>query len=51
MVKRFIDDGFGVTKSKKKEISSWVQEFNVQENTFVYKWNFGNKMLAWTFIH
>ena len=43
MFKRFIDDGFGVIKSNKKQFSMWVTEFNnLRENIFIDKWKFGN---------
>ena len=43
--KSFIDDGFGVIKSNKKDFSKWVFEFNnLRENIFIDKWHFGNKV-------
>ena len=43
MFKRFIDDGFGIIKSNKKQFSMWVAEFNnLRENIFIDKWQFGN---------
>ena len=45
MFKRFIDDGFGVIKSNKKQFSMWVAEFNnLRENIFIDKWQFGNQV-------
>ena len=45
LFKRFIDDGFGVIKSNKKEFLQWVKEFNnLRENIFIDKWQFGNKV-------
>jgi len=45
MFKRFIDDGFGIIKSNKKQFSRWVEEFNnLRENIFIDKWNFGNQV-------
>ena len=45
MFKRFIDDGFGVIKSNKKEILLWVNEFNcLRKNIFIDKWQFGNNV-------
>ena len=45
MCKRFIDDGFGVIKSNKKEFALWVNEFNnLRENIFIDKWQFGNNV-------
>ena len=38
LYKSFIDDGFGVIKSNKKEFSKWVFEFNcLRENIFIDK--------------
>ena len=35
MFKIFIDDGFGIIKSNKKQFSRWVNEFNnLRENIF-----------------
>ena len=43
MFKRFIDDGFGVIKSNKKQFSMWVAEFNnLRENIFIDKWSSAN---------
>ena len=45
LFKRFIDDGFGVIKSNKKEFLQWVKEFNnLRENIFIDKWQFGNNV-------
>ena len=45
MFKRFIDDGFGVKKSNKKEFLQWVNEFNnLRKDIFIDKWQFGNKI-------
>ena len=45
MFKRFIDDGFGIIKSNKKQFSRWVEEFNnLRENIFIDKWSFGNQL-------
>ena len=45
MYKRFIDNGFGVIKSNKKEFSKWVFEFNsLREKIFIDKWHFGNNV-------
>ena len=45
MLKRFIDNGFGIIKSNKKKISRWVEEFNnLRENIFIDKWHFGNNV-------
>ena len=41
MYKRF-DNGLGVIKSNKKELSKWVCEFNnLHENIFIDKCHFG----------
>ena len=45
MFKRFIDDGFGVIKSNKKEFLRWVNEFNcLRKNINIDKWQFGNNV-------
>ena len=45
MFKRFIDDGFGVIKSNKKEFLIWVNEINcLYKNIFIDKWQFGNNV-------
>ena len=45
MFKRFIDDGFGVIKSNKKEFLLWVNEFNcLRKNIVIDKWQFGNNV-------
>ena len=45
LYKRFIDDGFGVIKSNKKDFSKLVTEFNsLRENICIDKWQFGNKV-------
>ena len=51
MFKRFIDDGFGVIKSNKKEFLLWVNEFNcLRKNIVIDKWQFGN-IAAFTDLH
>ena len=43
MFKRFIDDGFSVIKSNKKDFFLFVNKFNnLCENIFIDKWKFGN---------
>ena len=43
MFKRFIDDGFGIMRGNKKDVESWIYEFNqLRENIFIDKWTFGN---------
>ena len=52
MFNRFIDDGFGIIKSNKKQISTWVDEFNnLRKNIFIDKWQFGNKRCIYGPIH
>ena len=43
MFKRLIDDGFGIMRGNKKDVRTWINEFNqLQENIFIDKWSFGN---------
>ena len=43
MFKRFINDGFGIMRSNKKDVGTWINEFNqLRENIFIYIWAFGN---------
>ena len=43
MFKRFIDDGFGIMEGNKKDVETWINEFNIlRENIFIDKWSFGN---------
>ena len=43
MFKRLIDDGFGIMRGNKKDVESWIYEFNqLRENIFIDKWTFGN---------
>ena len=38
MFKRFIDDGFGIMRGTKKDIGTWINEFNnLCENIFIEK--------------
>ena len=37
MFKRFIDDGFGVIKCNKKQISRWVEDFNNLQKKCFYR--------------
>ena len=49
MFKRFIDDGFGVIKSNKKEFLRWVNEFNcLRKNIIIDKCNLEIMLLLWT---
>ena len=43
MFKRLIDDGFGIMRGNKKDVGTWINEFNqLRENIFIDKWTFGN---------
>ena len=43
MFKRFIDDGFGITKANKFEFEYWVSEFNLLRETItIDKFKYGN---------
>ena len=43
MFKRFIDDGFGIMRGNKKDVETWIKEFNnLRKNIFIDKWSFGN---------
>ena len=45
MFKRFIDDGFGIIRGNKKDVRTWINEFNqLRENIFIDKWTFGNRV-------
>ena len=45
MFKRFIDDGFGIMRGNKKDVRTWINEFNqLRENIFIDKWTFGNSV-------
>ena len=45
MFKRFIDDGFGIMRGNKKDVRTWINEFNqLRENIFIDKWTFGNRV-------
>ena len=36
MFKRFIDDGFGIMRGNKKDVGTWINEFNqLRENIFI----------------
>ena len=43
MFKRFIDEGFGIMRGNKKDVGTWLNEFNkLHKNIFIEKWTFGN---------
>ena len=43
LFKRFIDDGFGVTKGSKKDFEYWVSEFNkLRETITIDKFKYGD---------
>ena len=43
--KRFIDDGFGITKANKSEFEYWVSEFNsLRETITIDKYSYGDSM-------
>ena len=43
MFKGFIDDGFGIMRRNKKDVGTWINEFNqLRGNIFIDKWTFGN---------
>ena len=45
MFKRFIDidDRFGIMRGNKKDVGTWINEFNkLCENILLDKWTFGN---------
>ena len=47
LFKRFIDDGFGITKASKTEFEMWVNEFNsLRETITIGKFKYG-KLILW----
>ena len=45
LYKRFIDDGFGITKANKNEFELWVNEFNLlRESITIDKFKYGNRV-------
>ena len=45
LFKRFIDDGFGMTKANKTEFETWVDEFNqLKETITIDKFKYGNEV-------
>jgi len=35
MFKRFIDDGFGIMEGNRKDVQTWINEFNILCETFL----------------
>ena len=45
LFKRFIDDGFGITKGDRKDVIYWIQKFNELRKTVqIDKYNLGNAL-------
>ena len=45
LFKRFIDNGFGITKANKNEFELWVDEFNLlRESITIDKFKYGNRV-------
>ena len=45
LFKRFIDDGFGITKANKNEFELWVDEFNLlRESITIDRFKYGNQV-------
>jgi len=45
LFKRFIDDGFGITKGDRKDVIYWIQRFNELRKTVqIDKYNWGNAL-------
>ena len=45
LFKRFIDDGFGITKANKNEFELWVDQFNLlRESITIDKFKYGNQV-------
>ena len=43
MFKRFVDDGFGIMGGNKKDVGTWINEFNQLRGIFfIDKFTFGN---------
>ena len=36
MLKRFIDDGFGKMRANKKDVETWIKEFNNLRENILY---------------
>ena len=44
-IRRFIDDGFGITKGVRKDVIYWIQRFNELRKTVqIDKYNWGNAL-------
>ena len=45
LFKRFIDDGFGITKGDQKDVIYWIEKFNELRKTVkIDKYNWGNAL-------
>ena len=45
LLKRFIDDGFGIFYGSKEDIIYWINQFNMlRESITIDKWSIGNKI-------
>ena len=44
LFRRFIDDGFGITKGNRKDFEYWVSEFNLLRNSIkIDKYSYGGR--------
>ena len=45
LFKRFIDDGFGITKGNREDVIYWIEKFNELRKTVqIDKYNWGNAL-------
>ena len=45
LFKRFIDDGFGITKGLRKDVMYWIEKFNgLRKTVQIDKYNWGNAL-------
>ena len=45
LFKRFIDDGFGITKGNREDVIYWIKQFNKLRKTVqIDKYNWGNSL-------
>ena len=45
LFKRFIDDGFGITKGLRKDVEYWIEQFNgLRKTVQIDKYNWGNAL-------
>ena len=45
LFKRFIDDGFGITKGLREDVIYWIEKFNeLYETVKIDKYNWGNTL-------